>query len=117
MSMIQSAGHRPGRVRRIVVLRAGGLGDFVFALPALEALRATFPEADIAVVGEGWQRELLAGRPSPVDRFVALSPTARQYLTDGTIDDERKLEAFFTAVRGPGVDLAVQIHGGGRTSN
>src|SRR5215213_7754352 len=73
ISMTDSPGRRPAGVRRIVVLRAGGLGDFMFALPALEALRAAFPEAEITVVGEAWQEELLAGRDGPVDRFVALS--------------------------------------------
>ena len=34
----------PG-VRRIVVLRATGLGDYVVAQPALAALRAAYPDA------------------------------------------------------------------------
>ena len=42
----------PGRelvenVRKIAVLRAEGLGDFIFALPAFRALRTTaYPEAE-----------------------------------------------------------------------
>ncbi len=32
-------------VRRIAVLRANGLGDLVFSLPALAALRGAYPEA------------------------------------------------------------------------
>ena len=38
----------PG-VRRIVVLRANGLGDYVVAQPALVALRAAYPDATITL--------------------------------------------------------------------
>lgn len=39
------------RVRKIAVLRANGIGDFIFALPALSALRATYPDAEIVLLG------------------------------------------------------------------
>jgi ADP-heptose:LPS heptosyltransferase len=32
-------------IERIAVLRANGLGDLVFALPALAALRSAYPRA------------------------------------------------------------------------
>lgn len=44
-------------VDRIVILRAGALGDTVLSLPALHALRACHPRASIEVVGypDAWQ--------------------------------------------------------------
>ena len=36
---------------RLLVYRSGALGDFLLALPALAALRATFPDAHLTVVG------------------------------------------------------------------
>lgn len=33
-------------VRRIAVLRGGGLGDLLFVIPALEALDAAYPRAE-----------------------------------------------------------------------
>ncbi|WP_420497453.1 glycosyltransferase family 9 protein [Parafrankia sp. FMc2] len=54
-------------VRGIVVLRASGLGDFVLALPALEALRAAYPTARIVYLGLPWHTQLLRGRPGPWD--------------------------------------------------
>jgi heptosyltransferase II len=39
-----------GELRRILVLRTGALGDFLFAVPALSVLRRTFPQAEIRLL-------------------------------------------------------------------
>ncbi|GIJ48725.1 LPS biosynthesis-related glycosyltransferase [Virgisporangium aliadipatigenens] len=81
-------------VKRIAVLRANALGDYVFALPALESLRAAYPDAEIVLLGAEWHVRDLSGRPGPVDRFV---------LASGPVEEK--------------FDLAVQLHGGGAQSN
>src|SRR5919199_1135917 len=48
---IEMSSHRMDAVRRILVIRAGALGDCLLMLPALAALRARFPQAHIAVMG------------------------------------------------------------------
>lgn len=55
-------------VRRIAVLRANAIGDLVFALPALDALRAAYHQAEIVLLGLPWHADFLAGRPGPIDR-------------------------------------------------
>ena len=62
----------PG-VARIAVLRAGGVGDLVLSLPALEALRAAYPDAEITLLGRPWHAEFLRARPSPVDAVVVVA--------------------------------------------
>jgi hypothetical protein len=57
----------PGPVRRIAVLRCA-LGDYLMATPALAALRARFPEAELTLLEGPWHESFLAGRPGPVDR-------------------------------------------------
>src|SRR5690606_20317494 len=50
LATVEPASAAEGRlqgIRRIAVLRAGGLGDFVFALPALQALREAYRNASI----------------------------------------------------------------------
>lgn len=99
-------------VRRIAVLRGGGLGDLVFALPACQALRTAYPDAELTLLGTPAYAALLTGRPGPVDRVVPL-PTARG-VHEGPGPDA---EEFFRWARAEHFDLAVQAHGGGRWSN
>jgi ADP-heptose:LPS heptosyltransferase len=103
-------------VRKLAVLRANALGDLIVALPALEALRAAYPAAELVLLGSGWHPAFLAGRPGPVDRCLAIPPTT------GIRDDlppapPEQVGAFFTRVRAERFDLAVQLQGGGRHSN
>lgn len=48
--------------RRIAVLRAGALGDFIVTLPALAWLRRRFPQAHLTVYGNRAALEIVAGR-------------------------------------------------------
>jgi ADP-heptose:LPS heptosyltransferase len=105
-------------VRKIAVLRAGGIGDFVFALPAIEALRAAYPEAEITLLGATVHAELLSGRPEPVDRAIVVpSSTGVNGPDTGAEEDEDELERFFAQMREEKFDLALQMHGGGGYSN
>ncbi|HLH61218.1 MAG TPA: glycosyltransferase family 9 protein [Ktedonobacteraceae bacterium] len=109
----------PG-VRKIAVLRANGLGDFIFVLPALQALRETYPQAEIVLLAKDWHAAFLKNRPSPIDRVIAL-PSIRGVGIDpdetGMLEDARKQEHFFAAMQDEQFDLAFQLHGGGRYSN
>lgn len=104
-------------VRKIAVVRANGIGDYIFAVPALRALRACFPQAEIVLLGKQWHHDLLTGRPGPIDR-VEVIPRCRGVgaETDDT-DDHDGLERFFAAMATERFDLAIQLHGGGRYSN
>ena len=67
-------GEKVEDVERIAVLRANGIGDFVVAVPALEALRAAYPGARITFLGLPWHAELLDGRPGPWDEVDVVPP-------------------------------------------
>jgi ADP-heptose:LPS heptosyltransferase len=103
-------------VHKLAVLRANAIGDFLVSLPAIEALGAAYPAAELVLLGAGWQAGFLAGRPGPVDRCVPVPPTA------GVRDDRppsppATVDRFFAGMRAERFDLAVQLHGGGRHSN
>lgn len=114
---------RPGsdlveNVHKIAVLRAGGLGDLIFTLPALGALRETYPDAEITLLGGPLQTELLCGRPEPTAYAITVPPSRGVNGPDTGVDeDEEELERFFTRMREERFDLALQMHGGGGYSN
>jgi ADP-heptose:LPS heptosyltransferase len=104
-------------VRKIAVLRANALGDFIVALPALEAMRAAYPQAEIVLLATAWHAAFLAGRPGPVDRTIVV-PHSRGVNGDAqTAEDPAVLDAFFACLRDERFDLALQMHGGGGFSN
>jgi ADP-heptose:LPS heptosyltransferase len=101
-------------VAKIAVLRGGGLGDLLFALPAVAALRAAYPQAALTLLGTPLHRELLLSTDGPV-RDVRVLPFA-EGVRPGP-EDAAEVEGFFTAMASEQFDLAVQLHGGGRFSN
>ncbi|GAA2089977.1 glycosyltransferase family 9 protein [Brevibacterium salitolerans] len=111
---VGAAGARLEGIGRIAVLRGGGLGDLMFAVPACEALAAAYPEAALTLLGTPAHAELLAGRPGPVDEVVVVPPAPG--VRPGE-EDPQALAAFFRRMREREFDLAVQVHGGGRNSN
>lgn len=100
-------------VRRIVVLRGGGLGDLMFTLPALTALHETYPQARIEVLGTPIT-SILEGRLGFPVTARPLPPIPGVSAPEGTAADVRET---VTGLGDPPIDLAVQLHGGGRFSN
>lgn len=106
-------------VARIAVLRANALGDFIFALPALDALRACYPEAELVLIGAPWHAELLRDRPGPIDRVLVVPPWdgIRAPGSGELGPSPQTMAAFLDAARLERFDLALQMHGGGANSN
>lgn len=107
----------PG-VKKIAILRANAVGDFVVALPALEALRSTYPQAEIVLLGRHWHSAFLAERPGPVDRTIVVPYSSGIYDPPGSARiDQHELKRFFEDMTSEQFDLAFQLHGGGKNSN
>ena len=88
-------------VRRIVV-RGGGLGDLLFAIPAIESLAAAYPRASIVLLGSPLHADLLGGRPGPVGSVLTLPADT------GTTDAGAGEAAELAGRAGP-FDLGVQL--------
>lgn len=69
-----TGGGKVAGVAKIAVVRANALGDFIFVLPALRALRATYPAAEIVFLGKPWLQDFAPGRVDAIDRVVAVPP-------------------------------------------
>ncbi len=104
-------------MKKIAVLRANALGDFIFILPALQALRDSFPGAEIILLGKPWHQSFLTGRTVPVDRVIVVPPYPGVGEPEDYRPDPAVNAAFFTAMALENFDLAIQLHGGGRNSN
>jgi ADP-heptose:LPS heptosyltransferase len=100
-------------VRSIAVLRPNALGDFVFTLPALRALRETWPRAHIVYLGQRWHVQFVTGRGF-VDQVLELPRVAGVTAPD---EDPREVENFCKRMRALRFDLALQLFGGGSASN
>lgn len=109
--------HAFGPVGQIAVLRAGGLGDLIFALPALASLRVRYPRARIVLLGKEWQRGFLEGRSPLVDEVLVLPPVPGVGEAEDSEVDAAAVDAWVEVQRSRRFDLAFQFHGGGRYSN
>ncbi len=103
-------------INKIAVLRANALGDFIFALPALNALRSTYPQAEIVLLARSWHKEFLENRPGAIDRVIVI-PEGGIGNESEIKQDPTALKMFFEAMQKERFDLAIQLHGGGRNSN
>lgn len=104
-------------VRRIALLRGGGLGDLLFALPAAQALIAAYPDAEVTLLGSPSAAALLPGRAGAPHRIEVLPPIRGVGAAPDAVTDDDEIARFVAAQRERGYDLAVQLHGGGRFSN
>jgi ADP-heptose:LPS heptosyltransferase len=96
------------------MLRGGGIGDLLYAMPAAESLASAYPNAEITLLGTPMHSALLGARPSPFQTIEVLPPWPG--VRPGVADPAGVAE-FFDRMVACGFDLAVQVHGGGRNSN
>lgn len=99
---------------KIAVFRPSALGDFIFALPALTALKNRYRTGEIVYIGRKWHRDFLEKRPGPWDRIETIPDRA---VTSETPEKVPQLAGFFRRMREERFDMAIQMYGGGRYSN
>lgn len=104
----------PSDLRRIAVFRALNLGDFLCAVPALRALRAACPHADITLIGLPRMADVARRFTACIDSFTSF-PGA-----PGLPEQPFNVESFTQFLRrehDAGYDLLLQMHGKGTVTN
>lgn len=99
------------------MLRANALGDLIFSLPAFDALRAAYPEAEISLLGREWHADFLRNRPGAIDRVIVVPDHPGVTVAPGEEVDPAAIAEFIDRMAREHFDLGIQLHGGGGHSN
>jgi ADP-heptose:LPS heptosyltransferase len=103
----------PRAPRKVALLRASRIGDFLCAIPALRALRARLPEAEISMITLPLLEEIAARSPY-IDRVLAFPGfpgIADQFF------EACSTVRFLRQMQEEEFDLAIQMQGTGVYSN
>ena len=97
----------PAAPRRLLLVRLSAFGDVVFCLPAAKALKAAFPEAELAWAVEENLLPLLRGAPY-VDRLL---PTRTRRWRRAPVASRGEIGAFLREARAFAPDVIVDAQG------
>lgn len=113
--------------RKIAVLHGKALGDFIVTLPALAAIKQTYPDTELTLLTLPWLKGFLSGRSSPIDRIILLpalsglrdTPTGKGEAIRGNPDEleSPELKRFFKTMQSETFDVALHMQGDGQFAN
>lgn len=103
----------PDSLRRVAVLRASRIGDFICAIPAFRALRAALPEARITLITV----PLLRGTAERLPYFDTVASFPGFPGIAAQLFEPSAALRFFERMQAERFDLAVQLQGSGVYSN
>jgi ADP-heptose:LPS heptosyltransferase len=103
----------PQPPKRVAILCASRIGDFICATPGFRALRKRLPAAFITLIGLPLVRELAERSPhiDEFEPFPGYPGIAEQFF------NARRTALFFSRMQEKKFDLGVQMHGSGVYSN
>lgn len=104
-------------IKKIAILRANALGDFLVTLPAIQAIRKTYPDAEIVLLAKPWHKEFLIPGRSPIDRVIVVPVT--KGIRNEVERSENVLEQkiFFEEMQKEHFDIAIHFQGNGVSAN
>lgn len=104
----------PETTRRIAVFRALQLGDMLCSVPALRALRAAYPDAEITLLGLPWAAQFCIRFSKYIDHFIHF-PGFPGLPEQGF--NQQNWQTFVDHMRERPFDLILQMQGNGSIVN
>jgi len=101
-------------IKKIAVFRALQLGDMLCAVPALRALRAAYPAAEIVLLGLPWAASFVSRFSMYLNRFIHFPGYPGLPEQDY---DSASISNFFADMRNEKFDLVLQMQGNGTIVN
>lgn len=104
-------------IKRVAILRANAVGDFIVTLPAIQALRAQFPEAELVLLGRPWHQQFLIPGRTPIDRVIVVP--VMQGIRNEKDEEENVIRQnhFFEQIKNEEFDIAIHFQGNGISAN
>lgn len=104
-------------VKKIAVLRANALGDFIVTLPALKAIRTAYPDAEIVLLAKPWHKEFLVAGRTPVNRVIIV-PVKKGIRTEpNKAEDQEEINNFLLKMQSEQFDVVFNFQGNGVSAN
>ena len=104
-------------IKKIAVLRANALGDFIVTLPALKAIRSAYPDAEIVLLGKPWHKEFLVKGRTSVDRVIIVPVKKGIRIETNRAEDENEVNVFIAEMRKEQFDIVINFQGNGVSAN
>jgi ADP-heptose:LPS heptosyltransferase len=106
--------YHPNRYRRIAILRALQLGDLLCTVPAVRAIRAALPDAEISLVGLPWAAEFVARFGVYFNHFSEFPGFPGLPEIEPEI---AQIPDFLKTMQSERFDLSIQMQGSGSFTN
>jgi len=104
-------------IQKIAILRANALGDFIVTLPALNALKETYPQAEIVLLGKPWHQQFLSPGRTPVDRVIVVPVKKGIRHEHNQVENEHEVQAFIQQMQQEQFDVVLNFQGNGISAN
>lgn len=104
-------------IKKIAILRANALGDFIVTLPAIQAIRKTYPDAEIILLGRPWHQQFLVRGRTPVDRVIVVPVMKGIRDEKNESENGQEHEIFFEKMQKEHFDIGMHFQGNGVSAN
>ncbi len=104
-------------IKKIAILRANAIGDFLVTLPAIHAIRAKFTKAEIVLLGSPWHKSFLVPGRTPIDRVIIVPVMKGIRSEKNKREKDEEQERFFKEMQKEHFDIAIHFQGNGISAN